>query len=332
MIGKYLYLSFILLSRIFSKIKQTKNKKIFNGFDRKKVNFNFSLHKFKEAKNNDNSSFEEENNSSFKLPNLNQNKSQQYEELEFLKKMIFTPDFLSQHARNILKFEKQQKKEKKRYINLNTKKFKNNKNIDNYENKYEESKPNDATGNFLFRNNETNLTKSQKKYFDKTKTNLKIYWPENTTNAQKFQTILNSTSSKLIKDVKSLNKINSKENIYDNEHYQKIATNINIDTSNICKKCKRIRKDYNSPFVEIPESFPGITLLKFGLEKRKQNLKKVKLHNKKSHIKYEKNKENAKLSYKQIVMGKIKQTIKNNILRNARKVVYPFYQNYSKYA
>ena len=146
----------------FLSIKQTKNKKIFNGFDRKKVNFNFSQHKFKEAKNNDNSSFEEENNSSFKLPNLNQNKSQQYEELEFLKKMIFTPDFLSQHARNILKFEKQQKKEKKRYINLNTKKFKNNKNIDNYENKYEESKPNDATGNFLFRNNETNLTKSQK--------------------------------------------------------------------------------------------------------------------------------------------------------------------------
>ena len=74
------------------------------------------------------------------------------------------------------------------------------------------------------------------------------------------------------------------------------------------------------PFREVPESFPGITLLKFGLNKNKSRPKNIKLFNrKKNSLKIEK--EDNQKSYKKKVMSKIKQTVKDNFLRSCRRFV-----------
>ena len=82
------------------------NKEEINNLNAKKINSNVSINKSKDKENEycNDYSLDEGNNSSLKLPNLYQN--QPYEEFEFLKKMILDPDFLSQHARNVIKFEK----------------------------------------------------------------------------------------------------------------------------------------------------------------------------------------------------------------------------------
>ena len=54
----------------------------------------------------------------------------------------------------------------------------------------------------------------------------------------------------------------------------------------------------------------------------------IKILNRKSPFNKEIQEENKK-SYKQKVMTKIKQTIRDNILRNARRFAYPIYQKYS---
>ena len=69
-----------------------------------------------------------------------------------------------------------------------------------------------------------------------------------------------------------------------------------------------------------------MTLLKYGSKKRIPQPKKIKILNKKN-LKNGKNEENKNLSYKQIVINRIKQTVKDNILRNARRVAYPIYQS-----
>ena len=91
------------------------------------------------------------------------------------------------------------------------------------------------------------------------------------------------------------------------------------------RKCNRNRHKYKTPFNEVPESFPGITLLKFGIKKKKPHLKKLEIFNKKPN-KNKVKEENKKETYKQQVMNKIKQTIKDNILRNARRVACPSIQ------
>ncbi len=69
-----------------------------------------------------------------------------------------------------------------------------------------------------------------------------------------------------------------------------------------------------------------MTLLKFGSNKKNLKLKKNKFRIKKS---LDENEENKKLSYKEIVMNKIKQTVKDNIYRNARRYAFPISQNFS---
>jgi len=44
---------------------------------------------------------------------------------------------------------------------------------------------------------------------------------------------------------------------------------------------------------------------------------------------YKEIQDNKKKTYKEKVMSKIKKTIKDNILRNARRVAFPLYQSHS---
>ena len=314
-------------------IKNNNNKVI-----RRKNNFNNSIYKSRDKDTNyflNENSFDDENNSSIKLPNLYYNQ-QPYEEFEFLKKMIFDPDFLSQHARNVIKFEKQKKRLQRRFLNLNKSKKINR--IDISENKYEESKPNENAESTYLINLENNNSIINKNNANKSKNNLNIESNENYSNFNNKKAVLNSTnSSSYMKNkftnpnnYKLYNKINLKT-IIDNDkekNSKKTFELSNKGTLDLDKKCSRIKHDYKSPFFETPQSFPGITLLKFGIKKNKTDLRKIKILNRKSPFNKEIQEDNKK-SYKQKVMTKIKQTIRDNILRNARRFAYPVYQKHS---
>ena len=315
---------------------KNKNNNIKNNYFRKKINYNISLYKSKERENDKyvENSFEDENSkSSIKLPNLYQNQIQQiqqpYEEFEFLKRMIFDPDFLSQHARNVLKFEKRKKRLQKRY-NLSIKNNKNFHKIDNSRNRFEKSKIKDNnSGSLCFTNFENNSSsKVNKKNFSKI--NVDSVSNENIPNFKNHNMILSQTNSNFTKNkytspisIQTIDKINLKTFVVKDKDKnaldQKNKTTLDFD-----KKCNLLRHKYKGPFSEIPESFPGITLLNFGIRKNKTHLKRIKLFNKKNPIQDENNKK----SYKQQVMNKIKQTIKDNFLRTARRVAYPMGQNY----
>ncbi len=292
----------------------------------KRTNYNISLYKTKDKENDcyNENSFDDENNSSIKLPNLYQNQMEQapYEEFEFFKRMIFDPDFLSQHARNVIKFEKKKKKLQKRYpkINIRNKSFKNT---------IERSKINESKTTKKFENNNI----SNINFFGNKNTfHIESTSNENNGNLYNSKIVLNSSNSNLFKckmnspvNFKFSSKINFK--ITDAKEKDKFAIDQNNKTELIFnRKCNLIKHNYKGPFSEVPESFPGITLLNFGIKRNKTQVKRIKLYEKKSPSKEEK-KEDKKKSYKQKVMSKIKQTIKDNILRNARRVAYPMYQN-----
>ena len=287
----------------------------------KKINYNFPYNKIKAEENNyfNEKTFQDENNKIIKLPNLYQNKlKQSYEEFTFLKKRIFDPEFLSQRARNAIKFEKQKKKFNKKYINSLNKKKDKSENLNN------QSKSSDSKESPSQANNTDNIVIN---YFDKKKVKSQLDSPPpKKINLEKYKTIFNSTNSYLKKnelpiDLKASDKMILKA-IKFNENYK---TTKEIDTASD-KKCERVKGEYKSPFHEIPESFPGMTLLKYGSKKRIPQPKKIKILNKKN-LKNGKNEENKNLSYKQIVINRIKQTVKDNILRNARRVAYPIYQS-----
>ena len=296
----------------------------------KKINCNISLYKFKDKENEyfaDNS-FEDENNSSIKLPSVHQNRmpiqQSPYEEFDFLKRMIFDPDFLSQHARNVLKFEKQKKRLEKRYPHLSLiNKYSKNK---NERNKYIENK--------RIAKYESNLSKSNKNNFEKSNTlNLESNSNEKSSNLNNCKMILNSTTNASLFNSKMNSPINfkfaSKINLRTLNAGAKEKKTIepNKTTLNFDRKCDLHKHNYKGPFSEVPESFPGITLLNFGIKKNKTLTKKIRFFNKKSSSK-EEIKENNKKSYKEQVMSKIKQTVRDNILRNARRVAYPMYPSY----
>ena len=298
----------------------------------KKTNCNISLYKFKDKeKENEyfaDNSFEDENNSSIKLPSVYPNRmtmqQSPYEEFDFLKRMIFDPDFLSQHARNVLKFEKQKKRLERRYPHLNLRnKFSKNK---NERNKYIENK--------RIAKYESSLSKNNKNNFEKSNTlNLESNPNEKSSNLNNCKMILNSTTnanlfnSKMNSpiNVKFTSKINLRTLNADKKGKKTIEPN--KTTLNFDRKCDLLKHNYKGPFSEVPESFPGITLLNFGIKKNKTLTKKIRFFNKKSPSK-EETKANNKKSYKEQVMSKIKQTVRDNILRNARRVAYPMYPNY----
>ena len=314
-----------------------------NRLYKQKFRYNFLPNKSNEkekAKNYYENSFEDDNNenniSVIKLPKLKQRNFnlQSYEEFNFLKKMILDPNFLSQHARNVIKFEKNQKLLKK-LQNINNKNYKNNNIKDETINKTEDWKIKDKEGIFNYLDKNKNFPKNNRN-FSKTKSELKNdISSKYNLNSKTYKTILNSTNAdkktnkyRLLSNFNSPDKIQLKTTI-NKESEKKIKVTFKDSNDDFFKKCNKIRKQYKSPFQEIPESFPGITLLNSCLTKRKSPIKKIKFSNKKSPNKNDKYFDNKKLTYKEFVISKIKQTVRDNILRNARRVAYPIYQSYS---
>ena len=80
----------------------------------------------------------------------------------------------------------------------------------------------------------------------------------------------------------------------------------------------------NMDFYGVPQSFPGITLLNFGKSKSTTYSRNVCLYKKKKNP----SKKNIieKKSHKEQIMSQIKETVKNNILRNDRRVAFSMYQ------
>ena len=325
----------IVINEFFSITNKPKTN--INRLYKNKIQYNFFPNKLKEKEKvkENTHEYEDDNNennlSLIKLPKLERRNfnQQSYEEFDFLKKIIFDPSFLSQHARNAIKFEKNKKLQNLKNIDNNN--YRNNNKNDRTINRTEDLKFNGKGGINKYIDKKNYSSKNSRNNLNKTKTELKneISSKDNL-NSKTYKSILNSTN----KDIKAnkyklLNDVNSSD--------KKLKTNINNESENKTKvtfkevnddliiKCNKIRNQYKSPFVEIPESFPGITLLNFGLTKKKLPLKKIKFNGKKSP---NKNNGNKKLSHKEIVINNIKQTVKDNILRNARRVAYPIYQSY----
>lgn len=273
---------------------------------------------------NENSYFEG-NNSSIKLPNLLQEQQKTYEEFVYLKNIIFNSDFLSQHARNLIKFEKLEKK-----INKNPTYNKINSSL----NKNKKEKPfqiMEYVGSPHFKslkNSHSNKKSEKIIFFPKSKINSNI-------DSNPNENSLNSNSSKkyfnlnkklksqthyIVKDKSNYN-IGNKDKEIEKEIQEKNLNEINHKTiqnfraSNIC-----LKHGFKMPFREVPESFPGITLLRFGLKKNESNPKNIKLFNKKKTYLKEEKEENHK-SYKKNIMSKIKRLDKGNFIRNCRRVV-----------
>ena len=272
-------------------------------------------------------SYIEGNNSILKLPHLFQEQQKNYEEFEYLKKMIFKSDFLSQHARNLIKFEKLEKKVNK-YPSYNRV------NVSFYKNKKE--KPFQIVGyvgspHFKSLKNSHSTRKSKKKFFfPKSRINSHLDSNPNenslnSNNSKKFYSLNKKYKSQthyIIKDKTNFNLDNKdKERDEEKEIEEKNFNQINNKTiqnfgrNNIC-----LKHGFKMPFREVPVSFPGITLLKFGLKKNESLPKNIKLFNrKKNSLKVEK--EDNEKSYKKKVMSKIKQTVKDNFLRSCRRFV-----------
>ena len=68
-----------------------------------------------------------------------------------------------------------------------------------------------------------------------------------------------------------------------------------------------------------------MTLLNFGKSKDKKYKQNIKLFKKKKSLTKINVKEEKK-SHKDEVMSKIRETVKNNILRNAKRVAFSMYQ------
>jgi hypothetical protein len=268
-------------------------------------------------------------NSSLRLPNLFQEQQKSYEEFEYLKKMIFNSDFLSQHARNLIKFEKWEKKINKcpsyNRVNASYNKNKNKK-------EREKEKPFQiveyvGSPQFKTLKNSHSKRKSKKKFFfpkSRINANLDLNPDENSSNSNNSKKNLNkkykSQTHYIIKDKPNFN-LDNKDKDEEKEIEEKNFNEINNKTiqnfgrNNIC-----LKHGFKMPFREVPVSFPGITLLKFGVKKNESLPKNVKLFNKKKNsLKVEK--EDNEISYKKKVMSKIKQTVQDNFLRSCRRFV-----------
>ena len=235
-----------------------------------------------------------------KLPNINQTKSC-FGEFEIFKKMIIDPDFLSQHARNVLKFEKTQKKIK------NLRLIKRGTSIKKQKEKMMKIfQPKDNNENKLLENSNIN-------------------------NDLRLRTIKTKGTNNF-REIMNYNSTTSNMNIKSNMNRTKFATSLietdNVETKNSFNKeegkiCYKMRNNFKSPFKEIPESYPAMTLLKFGLPKKKKNLKmRNKLNDKKSvSINIIKN-ESDHITSKQKLKLKIRQLPSENAMKNAQRTVY----------
>ncbi len=280
---------------------------------RKKLN-NIYFKKDFYSFNNENSVGHEEKNSlntNIQLPSirsfLNQN-NQNMDENEHFEKMVFNPEFLSQKARYILKLEKLKKKNLKK--NSKHTHAKNNSNSNNNS------------------NSKINPGMIKTSYSKKT-----INFLQNNFYKSKINFIPGSTSNKNIHPI-NYNNINRNINDFNTIKYKTISRNRHMQ-KNLDKKYKlkvykypqNENEELNTNFFGVPESFPGMTLLNFGKSRGGSYSKNIKLIKKKKSLsKLNIQIKDEKVSHKTEIMNKIKETVKNNILRNARRVAFSMYQ------
>ena len=280
---------------------------------RKKLN-NIYFKKDFYSFNNENSVGHEEKNSlntNIQLPSirsfLNQN-NQNMDENEHFEKMVFNPEFLSQKARYILKLEKLKKKNLKK--NSKHTHAKNNSNSNNNS------------------NSKINPGMIKTSYSKKT-----INFLQNNFYKSKINFIPGSTSNKNIHPI-NYNNINRNINDFNTIKYKTISRNRhmqkNLDEKyklKVYKYPQNENEELNTNFFGVPESFPGMTLLNFGKSRGGLYSKTIKLIKKKKSLsKLNIQIKDEKVSHKTEIMNKIKETVKNNILRNARRVAFSMYQ------
>ena len=280
---------------------------------RKKIN-NIYFKKDFYSFNNENSVGHEEKNSlntNIQLPSirsfLNQN-NQNMDENEHFEKMVFNPEFLSQKARYILKLEKLKKKNLKK--NSKHTHAKNNSNSNNNS------------------NSKINPGMIKTSYSKKT-----INFLQNNFYKSKINFIPGSTSNKNIHPI-NYNNINRNINDFNTIKYKTISRNRhmqkNLDEKyklKVYKYPQNENEELNTNFFGVPESFPGMTLLNFGKSRGGSYSKNIKLIKKKKSLsKLNIQIKDEKVSHKTEIMNKIKETVKNNILRNARRVAFSMYQ------
>ena len=293
-----------------------------NKYQIQKLNFKLNNNYMKKEydSSNENSYQQEE----VQLPSIHSYPNQIYvnQEDDFLRNMVYNPEFLSQHARYILKFEKLTKKLYKKSPNLlKNKKIRNKLKSRNDE---KNSVPlNDIQPGLIHTSYDKNFYKYKMNNFNRA--NMNINLDEN------FHPINYNTNNNI--NNFPFDKTNYSINIYQ-YHKNNIANRNKKMKKNFDEKFRQKKYIYNDSennelnmqFYGVPVSFPGITLLNYGKNKNKTYSKNIKLlKRKKSLEKINKIKEEKK-SYKDEVMNKIKETKKNNVLRNARRVAFSMYQ------
>ena len=313
-----------------SKINNTSYK-----FLSKKINNKINNRYIKKENNSSNeNSYEKEEfntlNANVQLPFIQTNQNQRqnmFENVDFLKKMVFDPEFLSQHARYILKFEKLTKKNsKKSPKNLHINKMRKKIHFLN-----ENMKPisyNSSKLGFVHSSyDKNNTSKFQKNPFNNSKMNVYL----ESSNNENYNPMYYSNNS--------TNNINSSPLDFtnyaiNNYRFQNISEFSRNNKMKITFDDKFRKKEYlfhnnnnelNMYYFGIPESFPGMTLINFGKTKNKTFSKNIKLIKKKKNLSKNNIKEEKK-SHKAEVINKIRETVKNNILRNARRVAFSMYQ------
>lgn len=294
-----------------------------NKYQIQKLNFKLNNNKYmnKECDSSNENSYQQEE---IQLPSIHSypNQISTNQEDDFLRNMVYNPEFLSQHARYILKFEKLTKKLYKKSPTL----LKNKKIRNKLKSRNDEKNPvplNDIQPGLIHTSYDKNFYKYKINNFNRA--NMNINLDEN------FHPINYNTNNNL--NNFPFDKTNYSINIYQ-YHKNNISNRNKKMKKNFDDKFRQKKNIYNDSennelnmqFYGVPVSFPGITLLNYGKNKNKSYSKNIKLlKRKKSLEKINKIKEEKK-SYKDEVMNKIKETKKNNVLRNARRVAFSMYQ------
>jgi len=304
-----------------------KNRRILN---KRKANYQFNNKQLlrKELDSSNENSIELED---FKLPSIQLNQNQFEDDNEFLKKMVFNPEFLSQQARNILKIEKMTKKfikkklgsnknhRLKKIISRDTKlKSEDFKPMNNYEMEPWFIRTSYDKNNYKFKKNGNN----------------KINMNTNLDSSNESINIQNNYNYNSI-NYNNINKIPFNQTNYKRYNFQS-PNNNNINTRYINMKKifdekfrnkknvyqKEINNELNIQYFGVPQSFPGMTLLNFGKKKIQNLSNKIKLFRRKKNPSKH-NIHEEKKSHKAEIINKIRETVKNNYLRNARRVAPP---------
>ena len=255
-----------------------------------------------------------------RLPSIQSNQNPVHEDFDFLKKMVFNPEFLSQHARYILKFKKMTKKfNKKNVVNIRNHKLRNKIKFKNDDVKLLNNK--DIYPGFIHTSYDKDIHK--KIEYNKSKMNLNL---ESSTYENNNQINFNSSNNnipfdntnyainsyKYLKNNRTSRNDNMKR-IFDEKFRQKKYIYQNEDNNEL-----------NMQFFGVHQSFPGMTLLNFGKTKSR-NYSNIKLFKKKKNLSKNNTKEEKK-SHKAEVISKIRETARNNFLRNARRFALYMYQ------